>query len=81
MSTLRPNRVILGKDARAIRESGDRIWLEGSVRLSPGQRVALVERVTFGGERQQRQAVVVSWAIASLSSQGPLFRGVCRLAA
>jgi hypothetical protein len=70
----------MGKDVRAIRESGDCVWLEGRARLCPGQRVVLVGRTGLGGERHLRQVVVVSWTIARLSDQGPLFRGVCRVA-
>ncbi|MEI6244537.1 MAG: hypothetical protein WCQ64_05775, partial [Acidobacteriota bacterium] len=54
------------------------LWVEGPVRLRPGQPIELIGRWPGLGEDIGR-ARVVTWRIVRLTSEGPLYRGCCRL--
>ena len=74
---MRVSRVTIGRDVRVIEDARDHLWLEGAVRLCPGQRVTLI------GEGQNdrsrvRQVVVVSWTVAHVGAEGLVYRGACR---
>ena len=73
---MRP-RVIIGRDVDVIREGPDEIELVGRVRLRPG----FVVDITPGARRAsptRGPAMVRSWCIRVLGSNGPIYRGVCR---
>ena len=74
------SRVALGPDLKLVEVSLGLIWLEGSVRLRPGQPVDLVGAWP-GLETSAGRARVVCWRIVRLTSAGPFYRGSCRLEA
>ena len=71
------NRLTLGQDLRLVEVSLDAIWLEGRMRLRPGQAVDLIGR--WPGLEDAGKARVVTWRIARLTNEGPYYRGCCRL--
>ena len=73
---MRP-RVVIGRDVDVIRDGPDEIELIGRVRLRPG----FVVDITPGAKRPRPSAgpaMVQSWRIRVLGSNGPIYRGVCR---
>ncbi len=75
------NRLTLGQDVRLLDAARDQFWLEGAVRLRPGQAIELVGRwpgVT-GIEGSAGHARVVTWRVIRLTAAGPCYRGCCRL--
>ena len=71
------NRLSLGRDLRLIGADEDALWLEGLIRLRPGQSVQLIGPwpLSTGGSR----AHVVTWRITRLGAEGPIYRGCVRL--
>ena len=67
------SRITLGRDLRLLEATGDQLWLEGAVRLRPGQLVELCGGWPQGGG----QARVHSWCVVGLSREGPRYRGCC----
>ncbi len=78
MPDSRSTRVVLEQDVRVIDTSADGVRLEGRARLSPGQRVRLVDRSGAAGLATPRRAVVQSWIVTRLSGKGPIYQGICR---
>jgi hypothetical protein len=76
MSTGR-SRVALGPELRLISAAEGVLWLEGTVRLRPGQAVDLVG--SWPGGISPARARVVTWQIVRLVPAGPYYRGACRL--
>jgi hypothetical protein len=72
------NRLVLGKDLRVVEVGHDQIWLEGVVRLRPGQSIDLVGAWP-GLDEGAARGRVVTWRIVRLSSEGPHYRGCCRI--
>jgi len=71
-------RVLIGRDARIVREVYAGLALEGRARLRPGQRVDVVlPRVDRPG-LIVRRALVWSWEAAAVGSDGLIYRGFCR---
>ena len=73
-SGVRP-RVLLGRDLQIVAQRADAIELEGAIRLRPGREVDLILRTAEAVVI--RRAVVWQWAVATVGSGGPVFRGVC----
>ncbi|TAK16749.1 MAG: hypothetical protein EPO35_04735 [Acidobacteria bacterium] len=71
------NRLSLGRDLRLINADGDAVWLEGTVRLRPGQAVDLVGH--WPTEPMTPRGHVVSWHLTRLGPEGPIYRGCVRL--
>ena len=69
-------RVCIGRDVRTVTERADSIELEGRRRLRPGRSVDVTRIID--GHPLVRAAVVWSWTVTSVGSDGPIFRGVCR---
>ena len=67
----------VGRDLVAITLTAEDAWLEGRHRLRPGHVVALVNVPSTHGPRD-RDALVESWAVASLGKNGTVYRGKCR---
>lgn len=78
MVTAGRSRLMLGQDLRLVEASPGQLWLEGPVRLRPGQPIELIGRWPGLGDHVGR-ARVVTWRIVRLTSEGPLYRGCCRL--
>jgi hypothetical protein len=51
------------------------VELEGALRLRPGREIDLV---LSADPPETRQAVVWTWCLVRVGSEGPVFRGVCR---
>ena len=72
------SRLTLGQDLRLVEASAGQVWLEGCVRLRPGQPIDLIGPwpgvIDDGG-----RARVVTWRIVRLTDKGPCYRGCCRL--
>ncbi|MEO6223881.1 MAG: hypothetical protein ABIP90_11590 [Vicinamibacterales bacterium] len=75
MSTIPRYRV--GRDLMPINLTAEDAWLEGRHRLRPGRVIELADVPSSHGP-EQRHAMVESWAVASVGSNGPLYRGRCR---
>jgi hypothetical protein len=70
-------RIQAGNHVRVIRQTHDGVELESASRLRPGEPVDLVlDRVGLTGA-SARAALVVSWSVARLSKDGPVYRGLC----
>jgi hypothetical protein len=71
------NRLSLGRELRLIGVDDDAVWLEGVVRLRPGQSVELIGAwpIAPGSTR----ARVVTWRLTRLGAEGPIYRGCLRL--
>jgi hypothetical protein len=71
------NRLALGRDLRLLSADADIVWLEGTVRLRPGQSVELIGPwpAAIGCAR----AHVATWRVIRLSAEGPIYRGCVRL--
>jgi hypothetical protein len=61
-----------------VHETSDEVQLEGQTRLAPGQLVELVFTHARSEPSLRRHALVLSWAVATLGKEGPIYRGVCR---
>jgi len=72
-----PRRHRIGRELMSVSQTTDSVVLEGTVRLRPGEIVALVD-VPSGPDLEERRAVVESWAVARLGKNGTIYRGVCR---
>ena len=72
-------RVTLDRDAVVLERHADRMCLEGRVRLRPGHSVVLLEGDGPFSTGPLQYAVVITWAIARLTDEGPIYRGVCLL--
>ncbi len=72
------NRLVLGSDLRLLDAALGQLWLEGSVRLRPGQPVELVGHWP-GIEPGLVKARVITWRVVRLTREGPYYRGSCRL--
>ena len=71
------HRVALGADLRLLDATGEVLWLEGLIRLRPGQTVDLIG--TWPGVHDAHRARVVTWRIIRVTDRGPHYRGSCRL--
>jgi len=77
-------RVVVGRDVNVVREMPDGLDLAGRVRLRPGHLVDVIFPAEGHGRQISRRAFVLSWAVVSLGSAGPvgspgpLYRGICR---
>ena len=71
------SRLSLGRDLRLLNADEDVLWLESVMRLRPGQSVELIGAwpAAAGGSR----AHVVTWRVARLGAEGPIYRGSLRL--
>lgn len=70
-------RIALGRDLRLIEAHRDELWIEGPVRLRPGQAVELIGQWPVGVETTR--ARVITWRVVRLTREGPYYRGCCRL--
>jgi len=70
-------RVLVGRDVRVVVETPDTVELESRVRLRPGQPVAIATAAD-NWPAAGRPAVVLSWRLTGLGTNGPLFRGICQ---
>jgi len=70
------NRLALGRELRLISADEDVVWLEGVVRLRPGQSVELIGAWPLAGG--VTRARVVTWRITRLGAEGPIYRGCLR---
>ncbi len=70
-------RVFLGRDVEVVRETREGVELDGRIRLRPG---FVVELISVRKERPlpAGPAIVWSWRIHALGSDGPIYRGFCR---
>jgi len=71
------HRVCIGRDVSAVSEHADGIELEGQTRLRPGDEILIV-RPSSGDAPLVRTAMVWSWYVRRLGSDGPTYRGICR---
>lgn len=72
-------RVALGRELRLLEVAANHLWLEGAVRLRPGQSIELVGR--WPGVEDGGRAWVLTWRVVRLTQEGPCYRGCCRLEA
>ncbi len=70
-------RVFLDRDVNIVREVSNGVVLAGRIRLRPGHPVDLL-RLSEGGPVMFRRVIVLSWAIVSLGSGGPMYGGTCQ---
>lgn len=68
-------RIQLGRHVHLVGETGEGVCLEGAARLRPGHFVDLVLDATPGAIRPVRRMFVLSWAVARLGSDGPIYTG------
>ncbi len=71
------NRITLGQDLRLLEVSQGQLWLEGTLRLRPGQAIELIGR--WPGVEQGGRASVLTWRVVRLTETGPTYRGCCRI--
>lgn len=71
-------RVFIGRDVDVTRETHRGVELTGRLRLRPGFIVDLVPVRPCREPSAVRRALVESWKIRSLGSDGPVYRGFCR---
>lgn len=71
-------RIVLGGGLRLVECRDRELWLEGALRLRPGQVVALAGRWPSGVTGEAR---VTSWRLVGLGLSGPVYRGCCQLVA
>lgn len=64
-------RFVLGRDLDVVSASGADVVLEGRVRLQPGRTIDVCDA-------DVKTMVVMTWEIARLGKDGPVFRGRCR---
>lgn len=70
------NRLALGRDLRLVSADEQVLWLEGAIRLRPGQAVELIGAWPIS--ILDTRARVVSWRIIRIGAEGPLYRGSVR---
>ena len=70
------NRLTLGRELRLISADEDALWLEGVMRLRPGQSVELIGSWPLAAGITR--ARVVTWRITRLGGEGPIYRGCLR---
>lgn len=68
------HRIRLGHTLRVVGEDKDGVEVAGAVRLRPGQRV----RVDRGNGLALREAIVWTWQVTRMGSDGTDYRGYCR---
>ena len=78
MMTAGRSRLVLGREVRLLESVFGQVWLEGTVRLRPGQAVELVGHWP-GVDVGAGHAHVVTWRVIRLTVEGPCYRGYCRL--
>lgn len=71
-------RIALGGGLRLVECRDRELWLEGGLRLRPGQVVALAGHWPAGITGEAR---VTSWRLVSVGRAGPVYRGCCQLVA
>ena len=71
-------RLVLGESARVVAEDEEGIRLEGPLRLRPGRDVDVIRTAGRGAGMPPRRALVWSWRLIGVGSQGPVYRGDCR---
>jgi len=69
--------LVLGRDADLIRETEGGIEIVSRVRLRPGFMVLVISPTGIGQPRS-RSALVTSWWIRAVGSDGTTYRGFCR---
>lgn len=72
------SRLMLGQDLRLLEATQGKVWLEGPVRLRPGQPIELAGRWP-GISVEASRARVITWRIVRITGEGPFYRGCCRL--
>ena len=71
-------RIQIGHHVRVVADTGDGLQLEGATRLLPGHPIDLLLDATRGATGPIRRAVVVTWTVERLGSEGPTYAGRCR---
>jgi hypothetical protein len=69
--------VIVGRDVEVLDDGPEEVELVGKVRLRPGFVIEIVPRPR-SARRLTGTALVLSWRVRVLGSNGPIYRGVCR---
>ena len=77
MIRLGRNRLALGRDLGLVNADEDALWLEGSVRLRPGQSVDLIGEWPMAASSTRGH--VLSWRLIRVAREGPIYRGCVRL--
>jgi hypothetical protein len=67
-----PSRLRAGRDFVLLREDDSGVEIESEARLSPGRVIELLS------PERTRRAVVWSWWLVAVGSDGPIYRGACR---
>ena len=70
--------LVLGRDAEVIRETTGGIEVVSRLRLRPGFMVHVVSPAATTRGAACRPALVVSWWIRAVGSDGTTYRGFCR---
>jgi hypothetical protein len=68
-------RVWLDRDLVVISERQTGLELVGPVRLRPGAPVEVMSRIHASGPPTKRVAVVWTWQLTGMGSEGPRYRG------
>ena len=71
------NRLALGRELRLVSADEDALWIEGVMRLRPGQSVELIGSWPVAPGCSGGRVVV--WRVARLGADGPIYRGCIRL--
>ena len=71
-------RIVLERDVCVVRDTSEGAELRGPARLSPGAPITLVGLRGTDGARTDRAAVMHSWRLHAMGSNGPIYRGLCR---
>lgn len=71
------SRLRLGRDLRLVSVAERVLWLEGAIRLRPGQAVELIG--AWPSPIVEPRGRVVHWRIIRLGHEGPIYRGCVRL--
>lgn len=64
-------RCVVGRDVYVVELRPDEVELESRLRLRPGAVIDVCDQVV-------RAAVVMTWAVSRLGSDGTVYRGRCR---
>jgi hypothetical protein len=70
------SRLTLGRDLRLLSADEGVLWLEGAIRLRPGQVVELIGSWPAG--ILEPRARVVNWRVIKIGKEGPIYRGCVR---
>ncbi|HEX5070624.1 MAG TPA: hypothetical protein VFV78_10475 [Vicinamibacterales bacterium] len=72
--------LVLGRDADVIGETPAGIELVSRIRLRPGFMVHVTSAAGWTPRHTSRPALVISWWIRAVGSDGTTYRGYCRWA-